>query len=381
MADGWGPANGDDLWERADELEARGDREAARSLYLEAMADGVTGAGVEYGDALLRWGEDPAEAERLFRASMASGEDWNGDERLAELLRSSGRVDEAEEVLRSGLARGHTYLARLLGHVLSDDRSGCRAEAESWYRTALAEGDPYAANDLAAFLSDDPERRDEARGLLVQAYLAGDDLAAGNLGTIAWEDGDLAEGRRWLRIAAEEGQHDKLLSLAELEDEAGDDAACAAYLRRAIGHGVAGAHTAYARYLVDRDEEPPVVEAALQVAVDADDEEADFAYAAWLEEQGRLKEALGRYRRAAEDGDRDAYLPMARVLSDLGREDEAEGYLREGLESGDPSCAVAYARFLAGRGRHAEIPALAGRAAELDAAEEEIAEIRALAVS
>ncbi|MFE7394974.1 hypothetical protein [Streptomyces sp. NPDC057582] len=368
-----------DIWRHAEALADEGRYDEARKVYLDAMAQGVTGAGVEYAVALLEWGQDRQEAERLLRASLAADEDWNADEHLAVLLRTTGRVDEAEDLLRARLAQpGNLHLARHLGHVLADDRAGKRAEAEQWYRTALADGDPKAANDLAMFLAEEPERTAEARNLLTQAYLAGDGMAAGNFGGIAWEDGDLGEARRWFTIAVEAGVTQRLLSLALLEDENDAPDKAVAYLRQAIHARVPGAHTAYAQHLADHGEPSELIVAAFDVAFQTDDEDADYWYAAWLEEHDRPEEALRLYRHSADRGNCNAFLRVAYVAQDLDQPALAEHYLRQGMAKGDADCAVELARLLHSTGHTKEIAQIVTRARELGATPEELAETETL---
>ncbi|MBW8483334.1 hypothetical protein [Actinomadura parmotrematis] len=292
-------------------------------------------------------------------------------------LEEQGRRGEARALYLRAIADGVPGAALEYACAL-DEWGEDPAEVERWFRAAIADGDRRAVNDLGELLSRLPGRHGEARDLLVGAYLEGDELAAGNLGHMEWADGDAAEGRRWLRVAVADGRHEKLLSLAELENEAGDHAAACRYLQRALRSGVAGAHTAYARHLQALYEDGEVVEAAFRVALERGDDEADYWFAAWLEEAERPGEALEHYRRALAGGDGDAYLRIAYVLEDLGRPEERERCLRAGMDAGDADCAVEYARLLASEDRRDEIPAVLARGVELGADAEELDEVRAL---
>ena len=225
--------------------------------------------------------------EHCFREAANQGHD-RAAAALAELLMARGDTAEAEPYLEQAARAGDAKAAATLGSLLRD-------RAETWLRAAAEAGDPAAAHELGDMLVG-IGREDEALRWYRKAAAAGRREVAASLGALLsrWRD---PEADVWLRYGAAWG-----------------DARAA---------GELGVHLSWGPW----ESEAPAL-GFYQQATDAGDANAAYNLGTWMEQEGRLGEAMALYRQAVEGGVTGAEKSIGNLLLRQGRPEEAEEWLR-----------------------------------------------------
>ncbi|MEU7892903.1 tetratricopeptide repeat protein [Nonomuraea sp. NPDC049152] len=360
-----------DMLARANRLAAMNLYEKAGELYEQAVREHVPGAIVKYGEMLFEAGDYPA-AEKVLRSAVDEGDDaaygW-----LSDVLVAAERPSEAAHLMERAAGQG-VPKAALRAATIWADAVGDRERAESWYKKAIDRGEPGAVNDYGVFLAEDENRLDEAERLLRVAAEEGDDLAYGNLGSIALDRGDPEAAIELLRQGITPGSS-ALLHLAVAEEQLGRFAAARAYFDRAVSEDIPDALVKRAQFLADQDE-AEAAEADFLAAADRGEAGADYYYAAFLARYGRADEATDRFQRAIEAGSDAAYEDLALIHQSNGDTATAEKYFMASITAGWLSAVFSYADMLRGQGRLSEVAALVPLAENLGADPEEIAALR-----
>ncbi|GAA0910147.1 tetratricopeptide repeat protein [Virgisporangium aurantiacum] len=255
--------------------------------------------------------------------------DWHCARPLAQALVTRGEVDAGLAVLRPFADHGHWEAVESLAGVL--DECGRTDEAIELVRRHLTAGGPYGATRLAALLARQG-RTDEVIGLLgphVADFVYAEALVALTAGTGRDEEvasllrerieADRHRAGRWPNLPP----NTEALLVAVLERQGRIDDAVAV-LRARLRSGDASAnHVEHLAEILARHGR----ERELRLlAAEADG--AAWPLAVWLEEQGRVDQAVEVLRPLADGGSSNAAAVLAELLTRHGRVDEAVGILR-----------------------------------------------------
>lgn len=228
----------------------------------------------------------------------------------------AGRAVDAVEVLRHAVAAGEPSAADLLVRAYLD--SGSWRAAEEWLTPLVEQGHVRFAGRLGVALVElgDHERAEDMLRLAVEH---GEVAAANDLAILMRDEGRLSEAVQMLAHAADAGDSQAASNIVELHLEAGD---------------LAAAVTAAEQYA---DEHRPDTIVAL----------ADVRA-----QQGRIEDAEGYYRWAAELGGLCAHTAYGQfLLGTRGDPARAEVEFREAERHAEPGWAYTLGRFLLDEGR------------------------------
>lgn len=258
------------------------------------------------------------EALPILRDAFAAGEP-EASRLYAVSLMETGNHPAAREVLVEAVhERGQVRLAGLLGAV-ADDLDEPEL-AESAYRTAIAAEDAQALNDYGVFLRGQ-ERYPEAIEVLERAIAQGDNLAAGNLISLYFDDlGDLDTAERLALHHLTEAHPSTYVALANVHAEQGRLDEAEAGFREAVRLDARLVHQNYALFLWRKRADPIAAEREFRLAQDSDEPGWGYELGSFLVEQDRRDEALDILAWAASWGDVEA----GKVLAEIDPEGHAE---------------------------------------------------------
>jgi len=269
---------------------------------------------------LLREEDRYDEALRILRAAFAADEP--GSARLYALcFMETGDYAAARDVLVEAVhQRGRTDLATLLGDV-ADDLDEPEL-AESAYRTAMAAGDRQALNDYGVFLRGQ-ERFPEAVEVLERAIAQGDEMAAGNLISLYFDDlGDLETAERLALRHLNEDHPSTYVALANVHAEQGRLDEAEAVFREAVRLKASKVHQNHGLFLWEKRADPVAAEREFRLAQDNDEPGWGYELGSFLAGQGRRDDAAAVLAWAASWGDVEA----GKLLADIDPDGHAEAF-------------------------------------------------------
>ncbi|GGM13986.1 hypothetical protein GCM10010129_67670 [Streptomyces fumigatiscleroticus] len=281
---------------------------------------------------VLEAAEPPRNRSRTEATAEAEAEEMFN---LGVRLVRAGRPAEAEEPYRRAAEAGLPWAMYNLGHLYKE--LGRTADTKAWWARAVTAGVTAGCHNLGVLHWNEGDR-DTARYWFRRGAAAGATNAMVSLGAVLRDDGDLAAAERWFRSAAEAGDPHGDHQLGLLMAERGRHAEADACLERAAEAGHADAMRALADHrmrhgrVTDAErwwrisavrEEPsqeqppepgpepghPLLDAASELGIPTVSlrpaRSVDLAAellarnVAALVEEGRLEEAVARYREQA----------------------------------------------------------------------------------
>ena len=270
--------------------------------------------------------------------------------RYATLLRADGDDSGAEPWLRSAAQGGHIQAAADLAQLTSDP-----LELTYWTAIACRAGHAGMLRNVAA-MKFNAGHKDEAEQLYRRAAETGDLTAAGTLGALLHERGEIGQARDWLTRAADGGSEEAAYNLGVLALGLGERSEAIARFRRAADAGFVPAMAALA-IIFGEDGDSGQSEAWLTRAFEHGSGQAAAEMALRRHEQGDREGALTWARDAAELGHPAAALMAGLMAYHDGELTEAEKWLRIAASANLKGIAVRLAVLVARRGdlREAEM--------------------------
>ena len=293
---------------------------------------------------------DDSFAARMHYMQAAVAGNTEGAYRYATLLRADGNDSGAESWLRRAAEGGHIQAAADLAQLTSDP-----LELTYWTAVACRAGHAGMLRNVAA-MKFNAGHKDEAEQLYRRAAETGDLAAAGTLGALLHERGEIGQARDWLTRAADGGSEEAAYNLGVLALGLGDRTEAIAWFRRAADAEFVPAIHALAT-IFDEDGDGGQSEAWLTRAFEHGSGQAAAELALRRHHQGDREDALTWARNAAELNH-----PVAAFMAGLmtyhdGEQAEAEKWLWVAASANLQGAAVRLAALVARRGdlREAEM--------------------------
>ncbi|MFE3456903.1 serine/threonine-protein kinase [Nocardiopsis aegyptia] len=178
------------------------------------------------------------------------------------------------------------------------------------------------------------EGEDEEEARLRLDAEDGDSDAMVTLGVLLAERGEAGEAESWYRRAIEGGDTNAMYNLGHLSTDRGDEAAAESWYRRAIEGGNTHAMVNLGHLLAERGEDEAAETWFRRAIAEGGNARAMNNLGALLARRGETAEAEPWYRGAAEGGDTDAMINLATLLVERGERAAAETWYRKAARAG-----------------------------------------------
>jgi trypsin-like peptidase/tetratricopeptide repeat protein len=304
------------------------------------------------GSAAEEHGDSFAARMHYMQAAVAGNAE--GAYRYATLLRADGGDSGAEPWLRRAAEGGHIQAAADLAQLTSDP-----LELTYWTAVACRAGHAGMLRNVAA-VKFNAGHKDEAEQLYRRAAETGDLAAAGTLGALLHERGEIGQARDWLTCAADGGSEEAAHNLGVLALGLGDRGEAIAWFRRAADAGFVPAMHPLA-IIFEEDGDAGQSEAWLTREFEHGSGQAAAEMALRRHQQGDREGALTWARDAAKLDHPGAALMAGLMTYHDGELAEAEKWLRVAASANIQGAAVRLAALVARRGDRREAETLLAR--------------------